>query len=303
MTGNDNLLSDGSPEAMTTEENLQEQDVSSSSPRTQPQTEAERAAAVADLLNAVDDDEDGLEPPIDEQLDAPEGEGTPEDEEAQMEGSDEASEGPLTLAEAAERLGIEPSELYSLAITTGDGETVSLGDLKDAYQNRAAAERESAERDAELNSREAQVIADQQVWSVLAASGQLPNHLLETARGAIESHNEREADTLMRLVPELQDNAKLDNFRRDMVRVLGDVGYKAHEIALSDHRQALFVRRYLQMEREVNALKKANRPQPPKSGKPNGRGKPNGSARFVNQARNGTEADKLAAVSRLISGG
>lgn len=303
MTGKETLSSDGAQEQpdLTTERSSQEPTSSSSSQETPRMTEAEKAAAVANLLSDDPLDEEGQE------LSSPPAEGGDTGEDTQApdeapEGADEAPQ-PMTLAEAATKLGIEPAELYDLAITTGDGETVTLGDLKDAYQNRTAAQRESAEREAALDSREAQVIADQQVWSVLAATGQLPRGTLEAARNYLADHNSRQTDILMQLVPELQDDAKLDNFRRDMVRVLGEVGLKPQEIALSDHRQALFIRRYIQMERELKALKDASRPQPPKAGKPNGRGqRSDPRSAIVNRARNGTETDKVAAVGHLLRG-
>lgn len=293
MTLNEMHSNNGELEEMdqNSEQNSQEQENSYSEQRTQPMTEAEKAASIADLLNGQDegdiDDED-------EDVSS---------EETDLENTEEENNSSLTLSDIAEKLDIGIDELYRLNINTGDGETVSLGELKDAFQNRAKAERESAEREATLDSREAAVIADQQVWSILAQSGQLPKQAVRAAYEQLQNVVARETDTLFQLVPELQDEVKLDSFRRDMVNVLSQVGYKPHEVMLTDHRQALFIKRFIQQEKELKRLKELTKPQAPKAGKPNGRGsKPNTSA-FISKARNGTEASKVAAVERLITGG
>lgn len=291
MESKETLSPNGSPEQPdpTPQQSLEEPSTSSSSPE-MPRTEAEMAAEVAALF------QEPAEPPATPETGEPEAEVTQSDPVVEEPAS-------LDLKTVAETLDMEPEALYDLEITTGDGEAVTLGVMKDAYQNRQQAERETAERDATLNSREAQVIADQQVWSVLAATGQLPQRALETAKAQLGQHQKQQTDILMTLVPELQDNAKLDNFRRDTIRVMGEVGMKPHEIALTDHRQALFIRKYVQMERELKALKAAAKPTPPKAGKPNGRGKPPPKSAHLRNARHGSEAQKVSAVGQLLNGG
>jgi hypothetical protein len=90
-------------------------------------------------------------------------------------------------------------------------------------------------------------------------------------RTQISNEHRREQALLFDLVPELKDETKLDLFRNDLVRVLGSVGYQPHQIVIQDHRQALFVRRFVQMERELTALRAAAKPKPPKARQGNGR--------------------------------
>lgn len=336
MTGKEPRSIDGSGETTTrpetSGESSQEHESSSSLSRTPAErmTEAQKADAVAALLrgeqpNGAGDDgseqhDPGTEAGGGEGENAPPAASGPESaHEGEVDaeqgsspksedGTSAASTEPLTLKAAAEKLGVAPEELYKLEISTGDGETVSLSELKDGWQTRAQAERETAERAAALDGREARVIADQQVWSTLAASGQLPPQAMRAAVEQLQQVVERETDLLFELVPEFEDAAKFDGFRRNMVRALGDVGYKPHEVAFTDHRQALFVRRYLQQERELAAAKeeltrlRRAGDQPPRAGKPNGRGgKPQGSA-VMKRARGGSEADKVNAVSHLLRG-
>jgi hypothetical protein len=226
---------------------------------------------------------------------------TPAEAEAEAEAGAEAGAEELTPAKIAEGLGVEAEQVYDMSIPVGDlGETVKIGKLKDAWLGRVAAERESAEKEAALNSREAAVISDQQAWAMLAANGQLDNGTLQQAREIVAEKMQSEQQMLFDLVPELQDQAKLDLFRKDLVRVMGQVGYKPHEILIGDHRQGLLLRRFVQMEQENAAMKKQLRPKPPRTAKPQGRGAP--SKPNYQNARGGTEAQKLQAVSNLISG-
>jgi hypothetical protein len=182
------------------------------------------------------------------------------------------AKGKLTPQEVAEKLDIKPDAVYDMDIPLRDGESVSLGKLKDLWQEREAVEQEIAQKSTDLDRREATVIADQQAWAVLAAQGGLTGNALNEARQIVGKQIEREQGLLFDLMPDLQDAAKLDLFRRDLVRVMGKVGYKPHEIVLGDHRQGLLLREFISMERELNALRKANKKPPPKSHQPNGRG-------------------------------
>ena len=307
MSGNSDSLNSGSADTPQSgmQPDLTEQEASSTS--SGPLSEAEKADEIAALLQGEFASEEEEGPPEEEPggpvegYDDPAGEAGPGD--PAPEGAGEVAER-LTPKDIAAKLGVSPEDVYNMEITTGDGEKTTFQAIKDAWEGRGEAERVSAERDAELNSREAKVIADQQVWSVLAAQGRLPQEAIEVAQEQIADHNQSQHNILMELVPEWRDDAKLDNFRAEMVRVLGEVGLKPHEIALSDHRQALFIRKYLQQEKELKALRKQVAPKAPKAGKPQGRGKPGPSqSAFIRQASQGSEADKVAAVGRLLNGG
>lgn len=305
MTGNDKSLKAGETELKppSTEPNSQGDERSSGSRRTPPaeMTEAEKADAVAALMAG----EMGFEPE-DDDTGAGEGERTS----GPADGGDTTGDGDTppaprktaSLADIAEALDVEISDLYKIELKAGDGSTATLQQIKDAWDGRQDAERVTAERTAELDGREAKIIADQQIWSLLAASGQLPQKAIQTAVEQLQTIVERESDMLLTLVPDLQDATKMDGFRRDMVEAYSEVGYKPHEIMLTDHRQALFVRRFMQMKREIASLRKQLQPAPQKGAKPQGRGRTNNqSARFRNAAR-GTESDKIAAVTSLLRG-
>ena len=243
-----------------------------------PTNEADKRKAVADLFKAKAEPEPKPEPgqdvepkpeprepePWDTQLwdgrDAPEPEPAPS-----------AAREKLTPQSLAEKLDTDAATIYKMDVPLSDGTTAKLSELKDLWQGREAARAEIAAKAAGLNGREAQIIADQRVWSELAINGNLPPDALDRVRTQIANQHRREQALLFDLVPELKDETKLDLFRNDVVRVLGSVGYQPHQVVIQDHRQALFVRRYVQMERELTALREAAKPKPPKARQGNGR--------------------------------
>lgn len=234
----------------------------------------------------------------------------PEPEDLEAAGGDPEAAGqveqgdtPLTPADLADKLDLPVDQVYEMDIPTGDGEVVKLGDLKDHWQNQQRVERESAERTAQLDEREARIITDQQVWSVLAMKGQLPPQALREAQQQVQSSIQAETDKLLNLVPDFQDEAKMDTFRREAVRALGTVGFKPHEVMMADHRHALFVRRFLQLEAENKALKKKSEPKPPRAGKPNGRQSAKQRSVPANASTYGPNAGQVGAITKLISGG
>lgn len=312
MTGKDKSLKAGETgeRPTSTEQNSQEVENSSSSRGTSPDnmSEAEKAAAVAALMAGemgieADDPGDASGEAADGQVDADGGDG-PEGEDGSQGDPAEAPEGkrvPRDLHELAEALDVEPAELYKLQLTTGDGETASLGEMKDAWQGRKSAEREIAKKEADLNSREAGMIAEKQVLRRALSSNSLPPQAAAEFQQAIQHVYDREVHALLDVLPDLRDRAQMDTFRRDVVESYAEFGKKPHEIVFDDHRDALLVRRYAQLKRELAALKKQADPPPPKALTPQGRGrKPPASKGRA--AAYSTEAAKLAAVGQLLRG-
>lgn len=281
-------------------------DASSSSPETpQTQTETDQLRAVSDLLGSLgegadqpptprsDEDAPGEAPAAPEGAERGEGaEGAP----------DPAPAPPASLSEAAERLGMEPSELYKLKLTTGDGETVSLGEIKDAWQDRAARERETAQRATELDTREAAVLADQRLWGELG--DQLGQTLSAETRTQLQERlaerDRVERRKTLEAMPELADPARFDAFRDRVAGELEGYGYKPHEIVVGDHRHLVILRDLIRMKDRLAKLEEYRPEKPlPKAAKPRkppprSQVKPNAAA---------SEAEKVSAVSQLLRGG
>jgi hypothetical protein len=296
MTTNEQLSTTGQPEEPVTppESASPGQETSSTPPETQPPlTEAEKAKAVADLLNGADSaTERPEEPPGDPDDPAP---------------APEPKSAPKTLSELAETLGASPEDVYKIELTTGDGEVVSIGDLKDGHRDRQAAQRETAEREAALDQRETAIIAEQRVWASIGESLEqsIPPEAREQLAQQMQERDRVERRRLMDAAPELQDQAKFEAFREDVVKTLGEYGYKPHEIVVGDHRQLMVLRDLIRTKKRLKDLLEYKPKQSPPGGrKPTGRGnEPDGTARAISKAKSSPhEADKVAAVAALLKG-
>jgi hypothetical protein len=319
MTTNEQPLRSGQPEQteQTSDPGSTASGTSSPSPETRPAdphlTEAEKAAAVTALLNG--------EPPKDDAAGEDEGDGggrEPGDADPpRAEGDDgagsaepadvqQAPDAPATVQEAAERLGIDAADLYKLTITTGDGETVTLGDLKDAHQSRQAAERETAQRAAALDERETAIIAEQRLWAEMGDT--LAQAITPEQRTALkerlDQRDAQERRLMVQAMPEMADPNTFAQFRDDAMQLLTDYGYKPHEVVVGDHRQLLILRDLMRAKKRLKDLASFKpRTEPPQSKKPQGRGRTSNRTAAVQRAMNSRhEADKVAGVAALLNG-
>jgi len=212
-----------------------------------------------------------------------------------------------SLSDLAEHLDASPEELYKLELTTGDGETVKLGDLKDAWQNRQQAARESARRDSGLDEREAALRAEQALWEPVLRelNDKLPQEFKARLRGRDQQQLERERTRLLDAAPELADQTQFQAWRGEVVGFLAGYGYSPQEMAITDHRMLVILRDHMRLKARLEKLM-AYEPgrDPPKPSKPQGRQPPQSRARHLVETarRSGREQDKLAAIAGLIDG-
>ena len=270
----------------------------SQQPKTLPQgkpakrTEPEKLQAVSALLGA------GLDAPGDPGPGAaPEGlpSGSLESDPAP---APEAK--PKAFLELAEKLGISPEELYGLEISTGDGETLTIGALKDAYGARQAAGLETTRRAVELDERESALINRQLLWDQLG--GELSKALTPDMRQAMERNQvdreNRERDLFLKALPEMRDKAVWDRFREDVVQTLSAEGWTIPEMNIQDSRQLKFIRKFQNMERRLKEYESYTpKAEPPKAQVPQGRG--NGARPATGRAANPGEA--LSRVAALLN--
>lgn len=222
-------------------------------------------------------------------------------------GGDKAKGKPRSLSEAAERLGLKPEEMYALAVTgAGDGEAGTLGEMKDAWQEKRGYLREVAQRHADLDQRESAIAADHQLWGQVG--GELTAALTPETRAALKAGIERrdamEREKLLREMPMLKDPERLDMFRTEITRILSEEGYRPDEMGIVDHRQFKVLRRLIRAETRLAEILKF-RPEhvpPPGAvapGKVDQKGRTK--AAMLERARTGGDADKAAAIGALIA--
>lgn len=302
----------------------------SHSPASPHRSEADKARAVADLLNGGgaaagtddsgdatrdgdthDDDIDGRE--RDPAVGAPAGDASASAEGGGVDDggvtSPPASAPPRTLRELAERAGVELSSLYDIDIPLTDHNgTVKLGALKDAFQSKRDAEREIAQRAASLDEREIAIINEQRMWAQLGTelSQRLPPQTVNALRQRMAAQQDMERQQLMLAMPELRDQTKFDTFRDQVVETLGKFGFAPHEIVVGDHRQLLVVRALIRAQQQLKALRDFKpTPKPQNGAETTGRRVPTSDAqRMVQRAgrRGATESDRVAGVAALING-
>ena len=298
---------------MQTEPILQPQEGSTSS-QSQPLSEAQKADAVAALFNGETEEKKDTSPKSEK---APE---TPEtladllketDETVIQLGNDDplpnSKKSPKTLSEAGEQLGIEPDDLYGLTITTRDGEAISISDLKDAHQDRAATEHESATRAVALDERENAMIASQRLWAEMGdqLTANITPELRQELAEQMTANAETEHRRMLQTMPELADTAIFTQFRNDVVVTMKEYGYAEHELVVGDHRQMLVMRDLIRAKKRLKALAnfKPMPTLPQQSGKSTPHRAPvNKRAQIIKAGKGGTPEQQVSAIASLLNG-
>ncbi len=308
MSSEMTLLNDGSQAQtpMTTGGDFEEQQSSSSTAKTQPMSDAERVTAIDALLAGEEPESDGEGAGEPEDLSGGEGYEDAEDAALAEDSEPETDVGPLSPTKLAEKLEIPVEDVYKMEIPTGDGEAVKLGELKDAWQNREAAQQETAKREAALDQRETAIVAETRLWGEL---GDQLNHVLTPqARQKLLDHMaEREVTERRRMVeaiPELGDQSHFDQFRNDVEDMLTkEYGFRPEEIVISDHRHIRVINDLMKLRKRLKALESFKpKPKPPTT-KVRGRASaPDTKKQLIGRAKGGSEAQKVEAVSKLLGG-
>lgn len=271
-----------------------------------PDQVARKPDRVADQGADAEQDED---PGVDDPWRRPAGDAPESDGEGAGEAGTEDKGGrPATLTEAAERLGMKPAEVYDLAINTGDGETVTLGQLKDAWQDRQTAVREGAKKAVQLDQREAAIVAREAFYGRVQdelQSSLTPQRRAEMVR-RYQADQARERQSLVRAMPELSDPGVMTSFLEQLGGEFERHGFRPGEMQFLDHRFVLMARDLMRANARIERWSKYEPERdPPRALTPQGRG--GGAAdgkhkAMMQRARQGTTADKVTAVEALIKG-
>ena len=196
--------------------------------------------------------------------------------------------------------------IYAMEITTADGEKATLSEMKDYFSQRQEEKRENAEAAARRDEQETADIANRTFVADLAARF---GHMLTPDQQAEmqaqrQQTDARERDLLAQTAPELSNPQTFTAFRDDAVTLLKMYGYTPAEMQISDHRQILMMRDMMKMRKRLKDLGTYK----PKS-KPPGNTSTSGkianidsSTRANAAAAKGSEADKVAAISRIMKG-
>ncbi len=301
----------------TSDANASQSDAPSQKSTSQPLTEADKSKAVTDILLGREpaDDNSGSEVNV-----LPPDQTARADSEyvsdASVPSSEDSTGGmnpnTMTVKELATQLGTSPKKLYeSLEIGLGDGETITLSEMKSQFKQQSTATRELVEREQTLSQRETQTLANLQLLQSVQddLKGKLSPQVIQQLQERTEAKERSEQQLLFNAVPELRDNVKLDNFRKEVADTMAQFGFRPEELVIRDHRIALAMRELVQTKKQLAALMAIDpehKQKPPKAMRPQrGNSKTAAKQRRTEQlkrARGGTEADKAAAVGALLRG-
>ena len=271
-----------------------------------PQSDNDQARAVADLLNG------SAEPAKQEEQPETEHVSMVDDVLNDTDDQVEAAPDPVplkkvkSLKDLADNSGLDIDSIYAMEITTADGEKATLSEMKDYFSQRQEEKRENAEAAARRDEQETADIANRTFVADLAARF---GHMLTPDQQAEmqaqrQQTDARERDLLAQTAPELSNPQTFTAFRDDAVTLLKMYGYTPAEMQISDHRQILMMRDMMKMRKRLKDLGTYK----PKS-KPPGNTSTSGkianidsSTRANAAAAKGSEADKVAAISRIMKG-
>ena len=215
---------------------------------------------------------------------------------------------PVTIRELADQLSLDPSELYDVEIPLGKGESVTLGEMKDAFKEYGplveARETLDRERDeyqrsimqtrAELNGILA--VIPPELRQAVVANGQQYNANWET----------QQREQVLEAIPEWKDPDNLAKDRDAIVNVGAEYGFSAAEMQYTqDSRTLRMLRDFSRMKSQLADMQTAAKRT---RGKPNAPGKQNTrklTKRRLNEAlgrakQSSDMSDKRKAVSYLI---
>lgn len=225
---------------------------------------------------------------------------------------------PVTLAELAEGLEMDAKDMYGVMVPLANGESISIGELKDQYSEIAQAEQHFATQRRELDTERMGNVREKMMMNNVleAIRPQLTPELLHYVQDFDRRVDLDERMALQRMVPELREKAARDDFlERAIKRIATETGRSEQEakarLAQMRGRGAAmdvaFLHKALAAFEELDRLKGvkagAERQKTPVAKR---RGGPRGQADRLTTARNiaarGTEADKAAAVASLLGG-
>ena len=222
-----------------------------------------------------------------------------------------AVEEPGTLRALAEKLGVDPADLYKIKIPLGGtaDDALTLGELKDIAKGRNDIEASKLAFDEAVATTRSQVAKDREDLTRLIGmlpKGVLTPEMVNRARAAGEEWQQQQGALLNDLVPEWRDEKVYREERAGMVTFAGKYGFEAHEIEqLADARLLAFVR--TMMKREVRVAEVLARLK--SSGAPSRGFKQNETARSRvaegvrhAAASTGTRADKIGAIESILKG-
>lgn len=166
---------------------------------------------------------------------------------------------PKNLNELAERLGVEVSELYDVAVPAGHGrEAMTLGSIKDRYDSWAALESDRlaltetrVQQEAELTRGRAEL---QELLSMIPRDKLLNTEVLQRVAARVAERTKAQDAQVLAVIPEWKDEAVQTAERGEIAKLLEGYGLTAPEVkAIRNPGLVRFMRDAMRREKQVRA--------------------------------------------------
>jgi hypothetical protein len=228
----------------------------------------------------------------------PEQEPTSEDDKGAASGNAEKKAAPEMFNDLAESVGIELDDLYKLKVSTKDGETVTIEELKALQTSSDEIVVRGLEFEEQMAEKESGLRQAQNELAEVVASlpnGTITPAVLEKLREKNATRKEVENTRTMTAIPSWKDEATRTKELTGMAAHLERFGFPANHLAsVQDHRQIVFIREsFLREQRIKTALGRvrAGKPNPTTSTKTAGKSPANASGKTVSgNSRPGLDA-------------
>ena len=144
-----------------------------------------------------------------------------------------------TLKALAEKLGVEPSDLYKVKIGLSDGEQMTLGQMKDRVQALTDLDTEKQQLTKQQIDYENQRLKERAEVTALLSKVQhaITPEMVEQTRAERDQLIARERQALLEAVPEWRDAETYTRDRTALVEFVADYGVSEAEFSnITDHR-------------------------------------------------------------------
>lgn len=162
---------------------------------------------------------------------------------------------PGTLAALAEQLGVDVAKLYDVEVPTGEGSTVKLGELKDAWRDRESVETERLAIGEEREAADAEIRrARAELAELLSAvpRDKLNPQVIEQARRTHLARMEIERQRSLSAIPAWTDDQVREADLTGIREHLAEFGLPAGALSeVQDHRMLAYMRSNLERKRRV----------------------------------------------------
>lgn len=205
------------------------------------------------------------------------------------------AEKPIKFADLAKGLGVEPGDLYDVEISLAEGrEPVTLGELKDSYQDQAAhAEKVDALAERESRSTNKMMQARRQLEELVGLLPEgIPPEMVARAEALDAEKVKTEQRLILEVIPEWGNAAQLAADSKLIRAHLLPYGFSDSEIGMiQDHRLAKYVLDQAKREQRVSdAGKSAD-------------GKKTSKNAGTRGARRGPKADRMQKLHKIAASG